>query len=465
MEQCATSCDFSLFNPHDVFPGSNDFVSIVQAHPRSQDGYATAHLSSWAADGSGDLMVPLQPTTLSMEWSEQISLACSNDPQSTAAIPSSIVEGQYFPTPPDWFHPPSFDGRGFGTDSFDSAFAHQSSGTWPPTGFAGNPRDYATLDGSVLQRDGIPSYPLDPLESEPLSPLSLSPGHQDHLARLPEYQRHSTGEFDSGYDSKKRERAHVDAEDGASKRKRGRSSSQATETNYSTGSTPLPSPPLPLRRASASDTTAASPDTAATSPDDDRDTTAAATAAATVTTSKKQPTTTTATSIPPRPRRASSNPDVQARNRAAASRYRAKTQAAFAQLEAEEREVSVRRQSLLAAADRLRGEVFQLKNELLRHADCDCPLIRDYLSHAAQQACAGLGLGLGPGSLGSLGLGVGLGLQQRVVQGQGQGQGGASSPSPSPGAVPGPGPVPGQVQQVQQVQLQVGRARQQLVDG
>lgn len=83
------------------------------------------------------------------------------------------------------------------------------------------------------------------------------------------------------------------------------------------------------------------------------------------------------------------------RNRAAASRYRAKTQAAFAQLEVEEREVSERRQSLLASASRLRDEVFQLKNELLRHADCDCPLIQGYLSHAAKQASAGL---MAPGS-------------------------------------------------------------------
>ncbi|KAK3309890.1 uncharacterized protein B0T15DRAFT_17255 [Chaetomium strumarium] len=76
------------------------------------------------------------------------------------------------------------------------------------------------------------------------------------------------------------------------------------------------------------------------------------------------------------------------RNRAAASRYRAKTQAALAQLEATEREVSVRRQSLLTCASQLRDELFRLKNELLRHAGCDCPLIQGYLSHAAEVASA-----------------------------------------------------------------------------
>jgi hypothetical protein len=93
----------------------------------------------------------------------------------------------------------------------------------------------------------------------------------------------------------------------------------------------------------------------------------------------------TAITLPPRKK-----PTIQARNRAAASRYRAKTQAAFAQLEAEEREASVRNQSLLACAGQLRDEVFQLKNELLRHADCECPLIRGYLERAAERACMGL---------------------------------------------------------------------------
>jgi len=84
---------------------------------------------------------------------------------------------------------------------------------------------------------------------------------------------------------------------------------------------------------------------------------------------------------------------IRARNKAAAARYRAKTQHAIANMEAEEREVSRRRQALLATAGRLREEVFQLKNEVLRHADCGCPLISRYLSDAAKQAYAHLGEG------------------------------------------------------------------------
>ncbi|KAK3939118.1 hypothetical protein QBC46DRAFT_438468 [Diplogelasinospora grovesii] len=82
--------------------------------------------------------------------------------------------------------------------------------------------------------------------------------------------------------------------------------------------------------------------------------------------------------------------DLLARNRVAASRYRAKTQAAFARLEADEREASQRREVLLACATQLRNEVLILKTELLKHAGCECPLIQRYLSRAAQQVCAGL---------------------------------------------------------------------------
>jgi len=60
--------------------------------------------------------------------------------------------------------------------------------------------------------------------------------------------------------------------------------------------------------------------------------------------------------------------------------------------------VSARHQALLLAAGQLRDEVFALKNELLRHADCDCPLIRGYLAHAAERACVGLGLPTTPGA-------------------------------------------------------------------
>lgn len=125
-------------------------------------------------------------------------------------------------------------------------------------------------------------------------------------------------------------------------------------------------------------------------------TTSTTTAATTTTSSPRRASAGTATATAGSGSGSGSRLDPQQardRNRAAASRYRAKTQAALAQLEASEREARLRRQVLLARAGRLRDEVFALKNELLRHAGCDCPLIRGYLSHAAERACEGLRTG------------------------------------------------------------------------
>jgi len=77
---------------------------------------------------------------------------------------------------------------------------------------------------------------------------------------------------------------------------------------------------------------------------------------------------------------------TRARNKTAATRYRAKTQATISIMEAEEREVSARRQALIACANQLREEVFHLKNEVLRQTDCGCPLIAGYLAEAARLA-------------------------------------------------------------------------------
>jgi len=57
-------------------------------------------------------------------------------------------------------------------------------------------------------------------------------------------------------------------------------------------------------------------------------------------------------------------------------------------MEAEEREVRLQREALLACAGELRDELFQLKNEVMRHAQCGCPLITSYLSNVARQALA-----------------------------------------------------------------------------
>ncbi|KAK0656886.1 hypothetical protein B0T16DRAFT_385518 [Cercophora newfieldiana] len=108
---------------------------------------------------------------------------------------------------------------------------------------------------------------------------------------------------------------------------------------------------------------------------------------------------------------------VRARNKTAASRYRAKTQTAIAMLEAKEENVSTRRQELMDCAAQLHEEIFYLKNEVLRQASCGCPLIAGYLTEAANLAYPG-----GPwrsGRTGSISSGMeGMSLAARGGRGQ-----------------------------------------------
>ena len=81
---------------------------------------------------------------------------------------------------------------------------------------------------------------------------------------------------------------------------------------------------------------------------------------------------------------------IRARNKSAATRYRAKTQAALAQMQEHERAVNTQCRALLACVTQLRDEVVELKNEVLLHANCDCPLIQGYLAEVAQRAYTNL---------------------------------------------------------------------------
>ncbi|KAG7292860.1 hypothetical protein NEMBOFW57_002905 [Staphylotrichum longicolle] len=74
-----------------------------------------------------------------------------------------------------------------------------------------------------------------------------------------------------------------------------------------------------------------------------------------------------------------------ARNRAAASRYRAKTQAAFAQLEAAERDVTVRHQSLLACARPPARRDLRPQERAAAPRRLRVPAHPGYLSHAASR--------------------------------------------------------------------------------
>ncbi|KAK4144419.1 uncharacterized protein C8A04DRAFT_27876 [Dichotomopilus funicola] len=153
----------------------------------------------------------------------------------------------------------------------------------------------------------------------------------------------------------------------------------ATTLTITTSSSPIPRRPKSKPNAPAirpnrrSRTTSTTPTTspAATSPFPS--------------TSSSTNTNTNTPTAPPNPK-----PTTLVRNRAAATRYRAKTQAAAARLEADERAAEERNRTLVARVGELQDEVFRLKDEVLRHANCHCPLIDGYLAHAAEKAWLGL---------------------------------------------------------------------------
>ncbi|KAK4672634.1 hypothetical protein QC763_104790 [Podospora pseudopauciseta] len=133
--------------------------------------------------------------------------------------------------------------------------------------------------------------------------------------------------------------------------------------------------------------------------------------------------------------------NLRSRNRQAAIRYRVKTQAAASRLEAEEQEISSRRKSLLTSVGQLREEVYNLKNEVLKHADCDCPLIQAYLAHAARQVYSGLRGGPPPTTGRIMEVGMMGGGQGGVDYGGSSVGGESSGESISPGGSVSPGTI------------------------
>ncbi len=77
------------------------------------------------------------------------------------------------------------------------------------------------------------------------------------------------------------------------------------------------------------------------------------------------------------------------RNRVAATRSRAKAQAAIAQLEAAEQCKRLENQQLLSVKEQLRNEILFLRHEILRHAICDCPMIQNYIAKRAWKLANG----------------------------------------------------------------------------
>jgi len=78
------------------------------------------------------------------------------------------------------------------------------------------------------------------------------------------------------------------------------------------------------------------------------------------------------------------------RNRIAATKCRAKTKAAMAELEATEKAMCTKHYQLSTAVMGLREEVLMLKSELLKHGNCDCKVIQQYLTNAAKSVGTGM---------------------------------------------------------------------------
>lgn len=85
---------------------------------------------------------------------------------------------------------------------------------------------------------------------------------------------------------------------------------------------------------------------------------------------------------PPRGHRHERNRE---KNRLAASKCREKSKKYVDELRDKERELAAQRASLSAHAAVLKEEVLYLKNEVLRHGDCNCDFIQKYLATAARQ--------------------------------------------------------------------------------
>jgi hypothetical protein len=73
------------------------------------------------------------------------------------------------------------------------------------------------------------------------------------------------------------------------------------------------------------------------------------------------------------------------RNRIAARKCRQKAKQNTSKLQERERELNQQNRMLLSFAGSLREEILDLKNEILRHSDCNCSVIQNYIANAARR--------------------------------------------------------------------------------
>ncbi|KAI0889759.1 uncharacterized protein GGS22DRAFT_149091, partial [Annulohypoxylon maeteangense] len=72
------------------------------------------------------------------------------------------------------------------------------------------------------------------------------------------------------------------------------------------------------------------------------------------------------------------------RNRVAAHKCRQKAKQSMTDLQARERELSQQNRLLQEHAGSLRDEILDLKNEILRHSECNSDIIQNYIARAAR---------------------------------------------------------------------------------
>ena len=78
------------------------------------------------------------------------------------------------------------------------------------------------------------------------------------------------------------------------------------------------------------------------------------------------------------------SPAIKKRNRIASNKSRNKKREDALRLESEEQDMERINRTLSACAANLTCVVYELKMKLLQHADCDFPLIQNYLINEAQ---------------------------------------------------------------------------------
>ncbi|KAH6650526.1 hypothetical protein F5144DRAFT_49554 [Chaetomium tenue] len=388
--------------PVDTRIETERFDPFAYSYPSPQ--HAIQSLAGWGIEPS-QIVEPMnhfQQLPMPTRWAQEMSTTA---PSTLGLI--TAAEQQYVPQTTDWHEDSGFGYAGF----VESGWSRSKSVSWDPDAFVTTASPQLAADVTTLPLSITTAY--SPPQPEVESPVALWSAHwqNDDLDQHRPYQLRPT----SGYNFGSEEGSGEDGTWGESKPRR---PPIQTKDLYGADHPTNRFATLPGRRDSASDISShtASPAYSVAGPSfDAADAADAAYLSDSTTASFSKPTRPRRRTTPPSPATAvddhndghdhikkspsqrqtptetqpptpsQARTQARNRNRAAASRYRAKTQAASARLEATARTAAARHRVLRARASRLRDEVVRLKHELLaRHAGCDCAMIRGYLEGAVR---------------------------------------------------------------------------------